>query len=1016
MKTGASKITQRLFNLDTESKLIRVFRVTLTHSGWFILVSILLISFIVPKSRMKWDSFWGILILYAICQITLFIISKIKIDIYESQILRFIRIQVALFLCSLIIYATSGAFEYYWFLYLWPISASVLYFKGAWIWLVFGEVTIYFLASTLLGGVTVNVTSISFFFLHLMFLLILTLFLQILISTFRKNQLTQREINVFENLHSIQQRLDELTDLREVLQNILLWSIKCVSANDGSLMLIEGDGKLHYLAHYGDLFPNRANSITLKPGGRNEGIAGMVARSGKPYICNNCKTDSFFRELIPNQNIGSLVSVPIISHGAVLGVINVDSEQPYRFSPIDAGLLSNIASQVGRAIERAEFLDSIRQLGERSIPMSGDPYQQIVDVAHRLTRSPIALWRVDENKETATLAAYNSISTSYPENSTVNLDDSVTGKAILTRSVIQIPDIQMDPLYRNKELALREGWKSMLSVPLIAGPNTTIGALSIYSRIKVDNYDIGNINILQSFASHAGVIILYNDLIRELRERNNHLEALNRIGQATYSLGVESIGKLIFEETTHFMEADNFFMCIVDNISNKFNFIFRKYHGKTLSPFTADGPDLVRKVICERRSLLIENKLGIEGAYPEIPGENIELQKSWLGVPLLVGENAIGLIAIQSPKVNVYSKTTQLLLQSIAIQAAIAIQNADSYDLLIRKVGELVVLNEIGESISSSTESGLNDIFELIYKQTSRLMDTANFYISLYHPINDLVTFELVYENGKKTAWKSRIEGKGLTEYVISTRKPLLIKKHLDMELVLKNVELIGRDAKSWLGVPMLHRDKIIGVIAVQNYESEYIYDNGHLEVLQTIASQAAIAIENARLLVERKTKLTELLAIYRNLVSISFNVIDLSSAATFPELTEKCFSLISNKFHADTALYICDKKNSDLLKLHGCSSPIMKKGLITSFNCSRNQDPIRKSINKDNICSIGFVTRGRTEKMEGYVFIQRIRNSNEPAVQAFSEYEKNALSIISNGIGHALQDLGRNWKKKIQS
>jgi signal transduction histidine kinase len=61
-------------------------------------------------------------------------------------------------------------------------------------------------------------------------------------------------------------------------------------------------------------------------------------------------------------------------------------------------------------------------------------------------------------------------------------------------------------------------------------------------------------------------------------------------------------------------------------------------------------------------------------------------------------------------------------------------------------------------------------------------------------------------------------------------------------------IKVIGTSAKSWLGVPMIAGDEVLGIIAVQSYTTENVYDEEHLNLLPTIAAQAAIAIENARL------------------------------------------------------------------------------------------------------------------------------------------------------------------------
>jgi HD-GYP domain-containing protein (c-di-GMP phosphodiesterase class II) len=88
----------------------------------------------------------------------------------------------------------------------------------------------------------------------------------------------------------------------------------------------------------------------------------------------------------------------------------------------------------------------------------------------------------------------------------------------------------------------------------------------------------------------------------------------------------------------------------------------------------------------------------------------------------------------------------------------------------------------------------------------------------------------------------------GLTEYVINTRAPLLLARDAHAAAEARGIVVMGAPLCCFLAVPMISSDKVIGVLAVQDYEKENVYDEHHLELLMTIAAQATIALENARL------------------------------------------------------------------------------------------------------------------------------------------------------------------------
>jgi PAS domain S-box-containing protein len=170
---------------------------------------------------------------------------------------------------------------------------------------------------------------------------------------------------------------------------------------------------------------------------------------------------------------------------------------------------------------------------------------------------------------------------------------------------------------------------------------------------------------------------------------------------------------------------------------------------------------------------------------------------------------------------------------------------------LLQRNQELSALSEIGQELSKLVEPA--EIAKLIHTVIGKVMDNRNLYVALYDDQTQDVSFPAYTIDGETYSSPTRKFGRGLTEQVISTRQPLLIAR--DVEETLQQLGLVssGRHAQCWLAVPMLVGEKVVGVITIQDYETPDAYDNSHVELLSTIASHAAIVVENARLYAEMK-------------------------------------------------------------------------------------------------------------------------------------------------------------------
>jgi signal transduction histidine kinase len=222
---------------------------------------------------------------------------------------------------------------------------------------------------------------------------------------------------------------------------------------------------------------------------------------------------------------------------------------------------------------------------------------------------------------------------------------------------------------------------------------------------------------------------------------------------------------------------------------------------------------------------------------------------SFLAVPLRIQGKPIGLIALANKPEGPFSPQDVKMVEAVISKGEIALENLWLLESEKKRAAKLAALNEIARAVSSALDPKL--LYSIVHREISRLMKAENFYIALYNPEEETVEFVFVVENGKVSEWGKRkaIHGKGLTEHIIFTGKPLLLSGDAEEELKRLRIEPIGRPAKSWLGAPLIVGDRVIGVMAVQSYDEENLYTQEDLEVFQNIALQTAVALENARLL-----------------------------------------------------------------------------------------------------------------------------------------------------------------------
>ena len=221
-------------------------------------------------------------------------------------------------------------------------------------------------------------------------------------------------------------------------------------------------------------------------------------------------------------------------------------------------------------------------------------------------------------------------------------------------------------------------------------------------------------------------------------------------------------------------------------------------------------------------------------------------------VSLQTREHNFGVILFPHAERRMFGSSNLRLLIGLALQIGLTLENYVVMHDAQRRTKEYALLTQIGQAISSRLDQ--DEILRAIQKELGQIFDTSDFYIAFQE--GDTIQFELEVEQGRVLSKRSRKAGNGLTEYIIRTGQPLLIRSDLE-----KTRERLGvtfrpeNPARCICAAPILLGGRPAGVMAARNTQREFAFEQRDLEVMQTAAGQVSVAVENARLFGEEQRR-----------------------------------------------------------------------------------------------------------------------------------------------------------------
>jgi sigma-B regulation protein RsbU (phosphoserine phosphatase) len=220
----------------------------------------------------------------------------------------------------------------------------------------------------------------------------------------------------------------------------------------------------------------------------------------------------------------------------------------------------------------------------------------------------------------------------------------------------------------------------------------------------------------------------------------------------------------------------------------------------------------------------------------------IDSVRSELAVPLMFRGKCVGVLDIQSQRLDYFTKDQQNILAVLANRLAIAIENARLFEQVRTQAETLLVLNEVSREISS-----ILDVEELLRRTgelVKRVIDYQILSIMLYDEEQQIFRHRLDVKHGQRVQGKLRVAAaEGIVGAAATLREPVVVPDvTIDPRYLMVNPE-----TRSELAIPMMHKGSVIGVLDLESPQLNYFTED-HVQTLSILAANLAVYLENARL------------------------------------------------------------------------------------------------------------------------------------------------------------------------
>ena len=379
-----------------------------------------------------------------------------------------------------------------------------------------------------------------------------------------------------------------------------------------------------------------------------------------------------------------------------------------------------------------------------------------------------------------------------------------------------------------------------------------VGWVVLGPKTDRKSYTRSDLHFLERLCALASPALEQAQIVFDLEWRVREMDILSRVAQGVnVTPAFDDMLELIYAQTSQMIACHDFHITLRDKADYHLYYAFCLENSERDT--SSENKPLIPKIGLEDEIIRSQRSLSTRDYHQECISREVEPSSqsvyAWMGVPLNAGSETIGAITLGSrDPLVVYTEPQRNLLQAIADQAAGAIVKTRLIIESEQRARQLTMLNEIGRGLTSTLET-TSLLNQILNSATEILNCEAGSLFMVDNQTGELVFEVTVGPVAADLIGQKLPQGTGIVGKAVDNGKPIIVNdvRH-STGWSSQTDNQTGFVTRDLLVVPMQLKEKIIGVIEVINKKDGSLFIIEDQELLSTFASQAAIAIENARL------------------------------------------------------------------------------------------------------------------------------------------------------------------------
>jgi len=332
-------------------------------------------------------------------------------------------------------------------------------------------------------------------------------------------------------------------------------------------------------------------------------------------------------------------------------------------------------------------------------------------------------------------------------------------------------------------------------------------------------------------------------------EKGQELKILHEIAKdISDDLDLSQLLKSIVDTITHFVKVDSCLIYLYDRPNDELVLTASNDPGiKNQGDLRLKmGEGVTGWAAKEKKPVALSREAYKDKRFKAFASLKEDRYEAFLSVPILSKNEIVGVMNLQHKKEHTYPEGQIKLLYTIGRYLGSAIRNAITYDEVVKKAKQLDLLSQVSRTIVS--DHYLKEILQLIVAMTAKVMDSKICSIMLLDEKGEELVISATQSLSNDYINKPSIKiGQSISGKVVIEKKPIIVL-NVTKEPGYMYPDVAKKEGiVSLLSVPMMIKDRVVGVINSYT-KSEHVYKKEEIDILQAVANQAAVAIENTNL------------------------------------------------------------------------------------------------------------------------------------------------------------------------